>query len=922
MHGDYREDASFTAYPHIETAIHATLPDRDEELVIDDEDDDMRGVWRSVLSCGQEMERTLNGDGEPLGMMQVVDFLHNAYSLPTAESSFGNRHLVVHGISECLNYIFDHLSKARDFQAKVHDVLFDEPNEGVDMDALKKMLDEGKQQCRIRMDDSNLLDQQIDATLKWQARLDALITLDGDAMDLDNNDSLKAAQVLAKEARTFAVRTRNLIHLEKRLEKAQELQRKLENWRQSQASGHKESVKFLAGLVRDAHRISLPSTEVWEMLQFHRVVEIWTDRANVAIRSRISLSEIELLIQRADELPLDLSDSVEKLNSRVRMAREWLDLLSLEVPCPVKEGKIDNIEWMARMRLALKDDAKGGACSRLHELASEGTRVSVEIDAVKMLQVELDAKNWSAKARKWLPLEKVPNSNDDDDSVSKKGKLEDIREHLQKAEALRDKLVIAEKKEWGLEFENELRSIVTAADKWLDQVRTLPPPVLLYLTLCILTVLFCTQYLVYLECDNRRSDTRSCLSIVALKNIVHEGNSIHANIGTAITKLARILAQADAWYLKYSSVIVRSGLSTEEESPYGLVTLVEMNEAVAAAAKDVSLDLEEALAIKDLAKRAQQWMDKVILAAPKRTKRKGIKNRFTIDDLLQLIEEAKALPIPTGDYIDRLNAQLSHVLAWRMKAQEELKDIAEGFESLRLGINGIYGQPEDFFRDGSNVLDVGSVSTSALGNDVILGSNIASMDREPEGSSNGENASRAETESLSQTDLSFAGMDEVDLWSRVGGEGDSVFKLVEKLLGDARQTGICTPEEETADQLEMISKWCLKSLQFLNSPSSMYNKNNCSLFDKFIVSGSELSSQHDVLKNTLDLDELSQMLQSRWGTLVEDQLTRLNNLQIFRDKFVSWSKEAQQIIACKEKRPSIDELRQLASQSLEYPSGK
>jgi ABC-type Na+ transport system ATPase subunit NatA len=490
MHGDYREDATYIAYPHVDTAIHATLPDHDEELVIDDEDDGMRGVWRSVLSYGQEIERMLAGDGEPLELVQVVDFLRNAYSLPTAESSFGNRHLVVHSISECLNSIFDHLSKTRDFQAKVHDVLFDEANEGVDMDALRKIMDEGKQQCRIRMDDSNLLDQQIDATSKWQARLDALITLDGDVMDLDKNDSLKAAQDLAKEARTFGVRTRNLIQLEKRLEKAQELQRKLDTWRQSQKTGHKESVKYLAGLVRDAHKISLPSTEVWELLQFHREVEIWTDRANVAIRSRISLSEIELLIQRAVELPLDLSESVEKLNSRVRTAREWLDLLSHEVPCPMKEGKVDNIEWMARMRLALKDDAKGGTCSRLHDLASEGTRVSVEIDAVKMLQVELDAKSWSAKARKWLPLEMMANGNDDDDSVSKKGKLEDIREHLQKAEALRDKLVIAEKKEWALDFEDELRSIVTAADKWLDQVRTLAPPVFVFFAQCILTVLF------------------------------------------------------------------------------------------------------------------------------------------------------------------------------------------------------------------------------------------------------------------------------------------------------------------------------------------------------------------------------------------------------------------------------------------------
>jgi hypothetical protein len=59
-----------------------------------------------------------------------------------------------------------------------------------------------------------------------------------------------------------------------------------------------------------------------------------------------------------------------------------------------------------------------------------------------------------------------------DDSGGKKGKLEDLREHLVKAEALRDKLVIDERKEWVLDGEIELKRIVGAADKWLDEVCT------------------------------------------------------------------------------------------------------------------------------------------------------------------------------------------------------------------------------------------------------------------------------------------------------------------------------------------------------------------------------------------------------------------------------------------------------------------
>jgi hypothetical protein len=42
--------------------------------------------------------------------------------------------------------------------------------------------------------------------------------------------------------------------------------------------------------------------------------------------------------------------------------------------------------------------------SALHELASEGSRISVEVEHMNMLQIELDSRGWSSKAKKWLPV--------------------------------------------------------------------------------------------------------------------------------------------------------------------------------------------------------------------------------------------------------------------------------------------------------------------------------------------------------------------------------------------------------------------------------------------------------------------------------------------------------------------------------------
>eukprot|EP00543_Licmophora_paradoxa_P019419 CAMPEP_0202468368 /NCGR_PEP_ID=MMETSP1360-20130828/75057_1 /ASSEMBLY_ACC=CAM_ASM_000848 /TAXON_ID=515479 /ORGANISM="Licmophora paradoxa, Strain CCMP2313" /LENGTH=120 /DNA_ID=CAMNT_0049093273 /DNA_START=7 /DNA_END=366 /DNA_ORIENTATION=+ len=119
-------------------------------------------------------------------------------------------------------------------------------------------------------------------------------------------------------------------------------------------------------------------------------------------------------------MPLDLSEWVDKLESRARMARQWI--LELETYVPRREPFS---EWMKTIRTSNDEN-------RLQDLACEGARIPVEMNHVKMLQLELEAKNWSAKARRW-----TPGCED-----SKKGKLEDLREHLRKGQALRSRLLI------------------------------------------------------------------------------------------------------------------------------------------------------------------------------------------------------------------------------------------------------------------------------------------------------------------------------------------------------------------------------------------------------------------------------------------------------------------------------------------------
>lgn len=114
-----------------------------------------------------------------------------------------------------------------------------------------------------------------------------------------------------------------------------------------------------------------------------------------------------------------------------------------------------------------------------------------------------------AKARKW---------------VNKRPKIEEIREHLEKADTLRDRLSVQNKEEWILDFEPELRSTVDKADDWYE------------------------EYKPFLEWDNRRSSGRSCMSLEKLRQIVERGTAIPANVGSTVTKMSKVLEQAEAWY--------------------------------------------------------------------------------------------------------------------------------------------------------------------------------------------------------------------------------------------------------------------------------------------------------------------------------------------------------------------------------------
>lgn len=435
----------------------------DSENISDDiglETDDLKGAWRSILACGKSIERQLNGeilgDRKPL-LSTLLTFVGNAYLLPLPESCFGSQHVVIEEVSNNMLFLLEHIQRAQHVQARIRDKVFNEVGEGIDSDSLLKFLDNECRALPIKLLESDLLYKSRAVIVDWENRLSSLFdTKDGDSEESALQIRLEDAEHLYDEAKTHGFLSKALVQLGSRVHKARDLRLRIKQWKNSFPQGGKGSLKTLSAFVKDMNRIKLGFAETLEIFELHRLSESWIDRANVAIRSKMSLHAIQSLIREAEKIPLDLAEYTEKLKTRVRSAEQWLD--ALEDVVPFKHFGESKLEWMSNLNTALHDVDQVS----LHELSSEGNRIPVVVDEAKILQVAFDAKNWSMKAKRW-----VPGMAD-----SKDGKLSDLRDHLGKLSTLRDRLPISdpEKAAWFPEGAKELLDIVRAADCWFEKV--------------------------------------------------------------------------------------------------------------------------------------------------------------------------------------------------------------------------------------------------------------------------------------------------------------------------------------------------------------------------------------------------------------------------------------------------------------------
>jgi PLU-1-like protein len=429
------------------------------------------------------------------------------------------------------------------------------------------------------------------------------------------------------------------------------------------------------------------------------------------------------------------------------------------------------------------------------------------------------------------------------------------------------------------------------------------------------------QFGPYLEWDNRRNTNHAKeISIDSLRRIVVEGNSIHAQIGNAPQKIARILAQAELWYEKHKDILIRlKDISVQDQIDVKVDTPIiisELTDAILDSEAMLSFDLEEVFSLRREVDRINRWLNRVATIAPiKRSKRVGKSrwsskaSRCTLDEIKLLLEEAKTLPILTDSEEQRLRSQLSEIHQWQNIAQQRIQIIANVIRSI-----GDRKAKQNEVHIPSSNDDAPCFEYIQVHDNPHLTKNLpnglahASLSQENQ---NNEEEFRFDISLLFKSDL-----DDCDKLLNAD-------RCVSWLKQEAQKLGVMTVEEEILANLEKIVNWFMSSIQVLKSPIELYENSVAPKLTALLESGNELRK---CCSNDFPLLGLQtccgQVVQSSWSTIIEQQLKLLENLNIQRDAFLSWSKSVENLISMKEKKLTFDAIDEFVAQSRQYPSCK
>lgn len=410
-----------------------------------------------------------------------------------------------------------------------------------------------------------------------------------------------------------------------------------------------------------------------------------------------------------------------------------------------------------------------------------------------------------------------------------------------------------------------------------------------------------------------------------LQTIITEVNQIPLNLGNPSTKMNRIFSQAEEWMNTYYSLVKRCGIEcgytppdnamdAKSEAP---VKVEELEEAIAVAESDISVELEEVIKMKEILEIAQLWLDKASVIAPKRNVRKkkrgnsSKEEKYPMTEISNLIDEASTIPLDIIDDLERLKIEQSVTLSWRLQAHRTIRDIILAFQDFRNERASIYSSSLNVNKSFLGAVADSVNSPKDLKSDSTNAHILSPPILEHKPSRSDSIATEFTGTSGSATPVTLEVSDK------------NVFSLISALVRSSKSLYALTPEEKVGEELNEVIAWFTKSFKMMDSPSELFDRKNFPKLDKLIDSGRKLLRFKSFLVEDIPEDTtLVNDVRQSWAAVMKDDIERLLDLQTKRSKFLEWCEKADEIISSSDKKISIETLRELGEQSAAYPSCK
>ena len=385
------------------------------------------------------------------------------------------------------------------------------------------------------------------------------------------------------------------------------------------------------------------------------------------------------------------------------------------------------------------------------------------------------------------------------------------------------------------------------------------------------------------------------MSISKLHAIAEEANKIPLNLGNPATRMNRIYSQAETWINRYYALIKRCGIECSyvppgaaSNEPIELLTIDDLDEAVSDADADIPFDLSEVVEMRNILEKAQEWVEKATAIAPSDddAPKKGWKEKHSLDEISDLLEEAPSILVDITSDVDRLVTVRETIESWRILARQNLRDIITAFNAFQID------------RSTTNGCNVVAPTSN--------------------GEAKSETAQTAPNAESQVSDSTVTGTSVAESVS-IGNGSKTLFTLVSNFIKSVKSLTIETPEGNISEELSEAISWFTRASKMIDSASEVFDKRNFTKLDKTIQSGRKLI-KFSRMKEIAEDATLIHDLRESWAAVVNDDIERLMELQRKRDKFLEWCENSDEIVSSSDKKVSIDTLNELVEQSAGYPS--